>query len=248
MPMQYRVRERLQLSGFVIFLFTMFGPMAAIIIIGNLYPERMSTPIAVTVIISAIIISVTVVAIRNRDRILTIDGSRWTLRHKKTGRLITEIDLSLPFSMAFAIRQGLIGKSARTMRRWLQVFILQGGNQLFLESQCRESVNLKGNIQSDWLEQIPRISDSILILAAEKKYCYNEPEYLRVEGKPGSAIYGLPSFHDTDDVALLKIALNASEDYTGLNRFIPHCYELDRPGIKFSIFKKAFTRSSRDST
>lgn len=232
----FKVSDRLHWYELVISLTFFLGPMIAVIVIGNLYPESMSTPIVIGVILGACVLALVAAFWRRKGRILTIRQSKWTFKHEKTGRTLMEFDLALPYNLAVAIRQGVTGKGGTTLDRWLQVFIEQNGMKLWLESPYIEFFDLKGITYPEKCANIKPLREQILVDAVGKTYTYDETQFLKAQVKPGMGVHGLSSYHSGGE-DLFKAIMTSADSTLDRNMFLSVMRNLRSSETSFSEFK-----------
>ncbi|MEN6351737.1 MAG: hypothetical protein ABFD08_20400 [Syntrophomonas sp.] len=232
----FKVSDRLHWYELVISLSLFFGPMLGILLIGNLYPASMNTPIAVSVILGACVLTLASVFWRKKGRVFTIKQTKWTFKHEKTGRTLMEFDLALPHYLAIAIRQGTTGKYATTLNRWLQVFIEQNGMKLWIESPYLEFFDVQGHTYPEICAKIKPPREQILIDAAGKPYTYDETLYLKAQVKPGMALHGLSSYHEGGE-DLIKAIMESADSRLDRNMFLSIIKNLPSDQTAFSEFK-----------
>lgn len=233
----FKVSDRLQWYELVISLAFFFGPMIGVIIIGNLYPESMTTPIAIGVILGACVLALVSAFWRKKGRIMTIRQSKWTLKHENTERTLMEFDLNLPYYLAIAIRQGVTGKYTRTLHRWLQVFIEQNGMKLWIESPYIESFEPRGQSYPEFCEKMEPLKEQILIDAANKPYTYDETQYLKARVKLGIGAHGFSSYHEGGE-DLIRAIMKSADSKMERNMFLPTMKNLPSEQTAFSEIKK----------
>lgn len=240
---KFRLSERLQWYEFIICLLIFFVPITILCVADNLYPDHIAAPVAITVITAALLLSIISVALRKRGRILVSDGSKWIIKHEKSGKPLMEFDFSLPHSFMVAIRQGITGKYGKTTHRWLQVFLAQNGKILRIEAPYMESIVLKGNTPAEWCSQIGIFTNPLLELASRKSYTYDETDYFREKKQLGNAIHGLSDFFEGLSEELIKVLFEVVDNSSGQNIFLAQMSKIRGDKTAFSVFKKEFIQT-----
>lgn len=233
----FKIKEQLQWGELITGMSILFVPMAALIVIGNLYPDKMTTPIAVGVILAAIILTALFIVLRQRRGQLTINGSKWLLINDKNGRTLQEFDLSLSHTLAVAIRQGVTGKYTRHAHRWLQVFLEQHGQRLLIESPYIEVFEAPGLLPQEITASLLPLTEPIIIAAASKPYTYDEPGYLLKQASYGMAVHGLPQFISGCTIDLFEAIMQSADQTTDRNMFLSRAKAIRDNEVSFKEFK-----------
>lgn len=234
----YKIKEQLQWGEFVAGLLILFVPMGALLVIGNLYPDMMTTPIAVGVILAAILLTVVFIMLRQRKGQLTINGQRWLLINDKNGRTLQEFDLALSHTLGIAIRQGVTGKYTRHCHRWLQVFLEQNGRRLLIESPYIESFEAPGLLPEEIAANMAPLTDPVLITASAKPYTYDEAGYLMKKSSYGMAVHGLPQYLDGCTIELFDAILKSADSTADRNMFLTRIKNMRNNEVSFKEFKQ----------
>lgn len=244
MTTRIKLKERVQWRDFIVAFFLFLAPMVALIVYGSLLPHKVNTPIAIVVITLAIVLGIFSVALRNRKRVLVIDGDRWVLEREPGGKILMEFDLTRPYYFAVALRQGIAGKYSKTLHRWAQVFLAQKGHMLRLETHYLEYVLLHGTTDQEWCHQIGPFQNPVLQEASNKRYTFDETRHLRAIGSPGLTAHGLPQYYQavSDNENLLESILAAFDPDVGPNEMLTQMSLIHQNSqISFTEFDRDFT-------
>lgn len=235
---EYKVSQRVQLWEFILVASIFGATVAGIITIGNVYPDLMSAPLAIGILFAGMATGALLIAIPKRGRILTIRGSKWTLTGEKSGRTLVDFDLSLNHSLAVVIRQGVIGKSGRSICRWVQIILAQNGRVIKIESPYMDSITVKSVTGPEIVQEAGGFRNQILIKLAEKPYALDESLHQRTIQRPGAATYGLSSFLATKQEDLIVAIMDSASENTARNSFLHQMGTLKSRNASYGDLKK----------
>jgi len=112
-----------------------FGPILFVALYANLVPESRQSPWLVAVAFSGFVLLVLVIVLVTpwKCRLMEFGGSTIKVTKVRQGVEIFRLDAGRPYSGFIAIREGLSGKNACILNRWLQARLEQDGKSLLLE-------------------------------------------------------------------------------------------------------------------
>ncbi len=244
MSAEFKVGERVGWTEFILVTLVAVGGITGLIAFGNMNPDIMSVPIALGGMAAIAVLCTLILVIKNRKRILLISQSKWTLKDAKSGKVLMQFDLTRPYCLGFAIRQGLIGKYGKQMIRFMQVFMAQDGQVLRMESHHLEYQVLNGTYEKEWVADIKPPHNEILMLAVGKSFTFDEPKHLMEKEKMGMAAHGLPGFMMVRDDEMFRASLISAEQNVKQNTFTSRLINITGDDNTYSIFKKEFEEAS----
>lgn len=237
--------RRVQWREFFICIAITAIPVISLALYFNSYPKRSSSLIMVLVIFASLGLGIAYIGLQKKNFIIEMSGSSIFIKNADNGKTINNINFKNEHSFAIALRQGVIGKSAKTVQRWLQFFILQGKSRIRIESRILEAQSIGIFAVPDVIKKIQGISNPLMNELANKRYVYNEPGYLALKIRPGYAAFGLSSFYLIKDEEFIKKIINLAEKYEDKNRILKIKNEMGMKEVSFRRFKKHFFRENK---
>jgi len=112
-----------------------FGPILFVALYANLVPESQQGPWLAVVAFSGFVLLILIMIVVTPWKRRLIEFGRSTIRVTKVkqGTEVFSLDANRSYSGFIAIREGLSGKNACVLNRWLQARLEQDGKSLLLE-------------------------------------------------------------------------------------------------------------------
>ncbi len=239
------ILRRVQWGEFFICLVIIAIPIVSLALYFNFYPKKGNALIMVSVIFTSIGLGIAYIVLQKKNFVIEIKEGSLFIKNVDNWKVINKINFREEHSFAIALRQGIIGKSAKTVQRWLQIFALQGKSRIRIESRILETQDIGVIATPDVIKKIKGISNPLMNELTNKKYVYNEPCYLALKVSPGYAAFGLSSFYLIKDEEFIKKIIKLAEKYEDKNRFLKIKNGVRMKEVSFRQFKKHFFRKNQ---